>query len=108
MTALFVILMWVPFRAENIGHAMKIYQRLFAFEGGLSAAPVWILAGLCCMALFMLVKLIERRRSNVPLDGSAPLLVRGTFLGTLGLTLLIGFTLVLMYSGDNPFIYFQF
>ncbi len=108
LTALFTALMWVPFRAESLDHAMKIYQRLFAFDAGLSAIPVWVLAGLGCMAAFMLVKLSARRDTGAPLDGSAPVLARGTFAGTLCLTLLIGFTLVLMYTGENPFIYFQF
>ena len=32
----------------------------------------------------------------------------GTFSGAFAMTLLVGLTLVLMYTGGNPFIYFQF
>ena len=107
-TALFAILMWVPFRAENLGHALRIYRRLFAFAPGVRDLSAWTLAGLACMAAFLLVKLALHQRTGAPVDGAFPALRRGSFLGTLALTLLAGFALALMYTGENPFIYFQF
>ena len=108
LTALFVGLMWVPFRAENLAHALRVYRQLFSAATGVAAVPVWVLVGLGCAIAFVAVKVLESKRAGQPLDGSAFILRRGTFLGTLGLTLLIGFALVLMYTGENPFIYFQF
>lgn len=108
LTALFVTLMWVPFRATNLAHALLIYRRLFTWSTGVFAIPAWVVVGLACMAAFQAIKRIECRRSGAALDGSFPVLRRGSFAGTLVLTLLIGFTLVLMYTGENPFIYFQF
>ena len=108
LTALFAALMWVPFRAESLGHALAIYRRLFVWGEGAWALPVWTLAGRACMLLFTGWRALRHARTGAALDGSAPALCRGSFLGTLGLTLLAGFALVLMYTGENPFIYFQF
>ena len=48
------------------------------------------------------------RREGHPVDEHPPMLKYGSFWGTLGLTLLAGFAVLLMYTGDSPFIYFQF
>ena len=108
LTAGFVMLLWVPFRAESLGHALLIYRRLFAGAPGVNVASAWVIAGLACMAAFMLYKLLLRRFTGAALDGAAPALRRGSFLGTLALTLMIALALALMYTGENPFIYFQF
>ena len=42
------------------------------------------------------------------MHGDAPVFRLGSFWGAFAFTLLAGFVLVLMYTGDNPFIYFQF
>ena len=107
LTAFFAAAMWVPFRAENLSHALKIYRKLLVWTPGVHALGVWVVVGAAAMAAFMLYKLWKRRPGE-PLEGSAPALLQGSFFGTLALTLLIGLTLVLMYTGDNPFIYFQF
>ena len=108
LTALFVGLMWIPFRAESLAHAGHILRRLFAFAPGLHNPSVWTLAGLAFLGLRALRYAALERRAGHAIDERAPMLAWGTFSGTLGLTLLIGFTLVLMYTGDSPFIYFQF
>ena len=65
-------------------------------------------AALACSAGFTLWKAIRRARTGAEMDGAAPTLKRGSYFGTLALLLMFGFALVLMYTGDNPFIYFQF
>ncbi len=108
LTDIFVCLLWVPFRAKSLGHAVLVWRRLFAFAPGLSTVPVWTLAGLVAALGFVLLRAVRCRATGEAMDGSAPRLVCGTFLGTLGLTLMLGFALVLMYTGESPFIYFQF
>ena len=60
------------------------------------------------LALATLWCMRYRRSADGSVQGALPLFRLGTFAGTLGFALLAGFTLILMYTGENPFIYFQF
>ena len=48
------------------------------------------------------------RDENGVAHGMTPAFRLNTYSGALAFTLLAGFCLILMYTGDNPFIYFQF
>ena len=48
------------------------------------------------------------RDENGTVHGRMPVFRLNTYFGALAFTLLAGFCLILMYTGDNPFIYFQF
>ena len=102
LTSLFVALTWVLFRAETFAQAGAVYRRAFGAFSGVGQRPVWLLAS----ALFLLARLVVLGR--VGAEREARLLPRGTFAGTLGFVLLTGLTLILMYTGASPFIYFQF
>ena len=108
LTDLFVALTWVLFRSETFAQAAAVCRRLFAGAPGVRQTPVWLIAALTCSAGFALWKGIRRARTGAEMDGAAPMLKRGSYFGTLALLLMFGFALVLMYTGDNPFIYFQF
>lgn len=108
LTTAFACLMWVPFRASGLRHAAQIWRRLFAFAPGVGQLSSWTLLALAFLAVRAAVYAVEAKRTGAPVDERAPMLRYGTFAGTLGLSLLAGFTVILMYTGENPFIYFQF
>ena len=108
LTAAFVCLMWVFFRARNFTHAAQIFRQLFAFAPGVRQLSSWTLVAMAFLAARAARCALRARREGCPADERAPVLRYGTFSGTLGLMLLAGFTLLLMYTGDSPFIYFQF
>ena len=65
------------------------------------AAPVLLALGTLWCAKF-------GRDSKGVVHGVLPQFKAGTFTGPLGFSLLVGFVLITMYTGESPFIYFQF
>ena len=108
LTAAFVCLMWVFFRARSFEHAALIFRRLFAFAPGANNPSAWTLLAMAFLAARAVRFAVLARREGHPVDEHPPMLKYGSFWGTLGLTLLAGLAVLLMYTGDSPFIYFQF
>lgn len=108
LTVVFAALMWVPFRANDLGHALRVYRRLFAFAPGVGQLSSWTVIALLLLAARAIAYAVREKKTGAPVDEHAPVLKYGAFSGTLALTLLAGLTVILMYTGENPFIYFQF
>lgn len=102
-TFLFVCLCWIPFRAASFGATLQILGRLFAWSAGVRQIYVWsLVAAGAALAATAYCRLRQGGRSDLPVFDPT------TFRGAFGLTMLAGLTLILMYTGSNPFIYFQF
>lgn len=108
LTALYAMLLWVPFRAQSIDHALMVYRKLFFWTPGVVDISSWTLVALAVLTVATLWCALRCRDEAGRIHGRTPALRLGTFGGTLAFTLLAGMALVLMYTGENPFIYFQF
>lgn len=104
-TQLFVLLSWIPFRLNEVGEALEV---LSAFAGirESTAAPrigsAWILLILPVLADTFALAALDRKRTEAPEDGAAPLACY-VILGAL-----FAVALVLIPIQTEPFIYFQF
>ena len=107
-TFIFVCLCWVPFRAADFATSAAIYSRLFIWSGGVSQAFTWAIAVPLLTGLATLWCARFHRDETGAIHGEMPIFNLRTYRGALAFTLLVGFCLILMYTGDNPFIYFQF
>ena len=107
-TFIFVCLCWVPFRASDFATSAAIYGKLFIWSGGITQLFTWALAVPVLTGLATLWCAHFHRDERGSIHGEMPIFNLNTFSGVLLFTLLIGICLILMYTGDNPFIYFQF
>ena len=107
-TFVFVALCWIPFRAENVAQAMGVFHKLLFWSPGVSHPYTWALAAPLLMLLATLWCVRYCRDENGVVHGEMPIFRLDTFFGMLGFVLLVGFCFILMYTGANPFIYFQF
>ena len=80
----------------------------FMYERAVEVPNAFIGFALAFLAVRAIVYAVEAQKTGAPVDEHAPVLKYGAFSGTLGLTLLAGLAIILMYTGENPFIYFQF
>ena len=60
------------------------------------------------MALATLAAVLRSRKQGGPVEGFYPQVKLNTIPGLLVFFLFVGLTLGLAYTGENPFIYFQF
>ena len=107
-TFVFVCLCWVFFRAETMATALQVLGKLFIWTDGISHMYTWALAAPVLLLFATLWCMRYGRDASGMVHGVLPKFRAGTFLGTLGFALLAGFTLITMYTGESPFIYFQF
>lgn len=108
LTFVFVNLCWVFFRASGVDQALAVFEKLFVWSGGVHHMYVWALVTPVLLLLATLWCMRFSRDAQGVVHGRLPRFRLGTFWGTLGFALLVGFSLILMYTGENPFIYFQF
>ena len=107
-TFCFVSLCWVFFRAGDFATAMKVFRAIFTWQQGLVHISSWALFGLGCLALGELAAIIRSRKRGLPAEGFYPLVRLDTISGLTVFFVFTGLTLGLAYTGENPFIYFQF
>ena len=107
-TFVFVCLCWVPFRAADFETCRVIYAKLFSWSAGIEQAFTWALAVPVLTLIGTVYCALKHRDANGEVHGEMPVFRLSTFSGALAFTLLAGLCFILMYTGDNPFIYFQF
>ena len=107
-TFLFVCFCWVFFRAESIDVAFTVLQRLVLWSDGVHQVYTWTVFALVVHVLSIAWCALKHRDENGVIHAQPPMLDLTTFKGVFLFTLLVGFTFILMYTGESPFIYFQF
>ena len=107
-TFVFVALCWIPFRAESVAQAMGIFRKLIFWSAGVSHPYTWALAAPVLLLAATLWCVFRCRDKSGVVHGELPVFRLDTFWGMLAFVLLVGFCFILMYTGANPFIYFQF
>lgn len=107
-TFCFVSLCWVFFRAGDFATAMRVFQAIFTWQQGVIHLSSWAILGLSCVALATLAAVLRSKKLGGPIDGFYPRVKLSTIPGLLVFFLFVGLTLGLAYTGENPFIYFQF
>ena len=108
LTFAFTCLGWVFFRAQTPGAALAVLEKLFVWSDGVVHVYSWSLAALALMLLATLWCVCFRRDGQGVVHGAQPEFDFNSFTGCLAFFLLAGFVLIMMYTGENPFIYFQF
>ena len=108
LTFTWVSLCLVVFRADSIGKAFRIIADIFTLHKGLTFISFWAVVALALTALCSLAAVLRSRRMSAPLDGYYPTVDLTRFGGLTLFFAFVGLTLAVAYTGQSPFIYFQF
>ena len=98
----------VFFRSGTFATALAVFRAICPWQQGVVHLSSWAILGLGCVALATLAAALRRRKLGGPIDGFYPQVKLNTIPGLLVFFLFVGLTLGLAYTGENPFIYFQF
>lgn len=98
----------VFFRSGDFRTALDIIAAVFTWQQGVMHLSSWALLGLGCMTVATLAAWIRSRKLGIAIEGYYPQLKLNTVPGLLVFFLFVGLTMGLAYTGENPFIYFQF
>ena len=108
LTFSFVSFCFIFFRAESIGAALGIVAGIFTLRPGLHFVSFWAVTALVLTGLCSLAAIVRSRKNGTAVEGFYPLVDLGSFRGLTLFFLFVGLTLALGYTGQSPFIYFQF
>ena len=98
----------IIFCAQDIGTALQYIGYIFTLHRGIRFVSFWGIFGLVLVWGAHLVACAHSRRLGIRPTGYYPLVSLGSFTGLLAFFLFLGITVALAYTGQSPFIYFQF
>ena len=99
---------FVFFRASSIGTALSMLSGIFTMRPGVTHISFWAVISLLLVGLASLAAVLRSRKTGGIPDGYYPLQDLGSIRGLTLFFTFLGLTLLLGYTGQSPFIYFQF
>ena len=102
-TFIFVSLLWVLFRADNISAALLIYHRLFLLSDGLNQPYFWSFINIAIFVVSIVIVIIFNKG-----EGFYPILNLRKIPHLTLFFVFLGLLLCLCYTGGSPFIYGAF
>jgi len=108
-TFLFVSFLWIFFRADTFSKAWQIIKGIFTLQHGIVQPFFWTFIALAVVLIATLVAVFRAKKQNAEMiNGFYPML-RLNKLSTLTLFFVVcGLIVALAFTGEHPFVYFQF
>ena len=107
-TASFTCLCFMVFRADSIGKAMEYFHAMITWQQGVTHISFWAVTAIVLTLIASAAAIIKSRREGGPVQGYYPTVDLGSIKGLVIFFCFVGLTLGLAYTGETPFIYFQF
>lgn len=109
LTMIFVLIGWVMFRAENVGHAFGMYVGMFGLNG-LAMTPEMILLArpteMICLILGLILSVHPFWLGRVQMPSGSTLWAASA--GVRSIALFACCAVIIQARGEAPFLYFQF
>ena len=107
-TFLFISFTWIFFRADSFATAWIIIQRIFTLQNGIRQPYMWSFAALAALTAGTIAAAIRAKKTGTETNGYYPILNLDSIVGLTLFFIEIGLILGLAFTGENPFVYFQF
>ena len=109
ITFCFISFTWIFFRSDTFEQAWTFIKGIITLQNGIRQPFVWSFAAvvilLVCTAAAVLK---DKRRDLSKISGYYPTVDLTTVFGLTAFFVAVGLVLSLAYTGENPFVYFQF
>ncbi len=107
-TASFASLCFMVFRADSISSAIDYFIAMVTWQQGITHISFWAVTAIVLTLAASLCAIIKSRRNGSSFQGYYPTVALDRVWGLAIFFIFIGLTLGLAYTGESPFIYFQF
>ena len=108
ITFLFISFTWIFFRSESFEVAGSVIKGIFTLQDGIRQPFAWSFIALVILLICTIVADVKSRKSNADIEGFYPILNLNKVIGLTIFFVEIGLIVGLAYTGQNPFVYFQF
>lgn len=108
-TFLFVSFTWIFFRADSFSLAWDVIKGIFTLQEGVVQPFFWTFVGLAVLIVGTAAAIIRSHKNkDKEIGGFYPLVKLDTVFGLLVFFLACGLVIGLAFTGESPFVYFQF
>lgn len=108
-TFLFVSFCWIFFRAENFSTAWQIINGIFSLQDGIVQMFAWSAISISILVIATIVAIFYSHKNNKQeITGFVPILNLNTVHGLVLFFFISGLVVCLAFTGESPFVYFQF
>ena len=109
LTFSFVSFMWIFFRADNFAIAWDVIRGIVTFQDGVVQPFSWSFVAIAVVGIASAVAIYRsQKRTECEINGFYPMFKLNTVKGLTILFIEIGLILCLGFTGEHPFVYFQF
>ena len=107
-TFLFITFTWIFFRAESFTTAWIFIKGICTFQDGIRQPFSWSFLAIIILGISTIVAGIYAKKNQTEIRGYYPILDLNSVMGLTIFFVEIGLILGLAFTGENPFVYFQF
>ena len=105
----FISFTWIFFRAENFSDAWLIIRRVLTLQDGIRHPFFWTFAALAILVISEIIAVLRAVREKLDdVTGFTPIMNLNTLNGLTVFFLFVHLILGLAFTGESPFVYFQF
>ncbi len=109
LTFTFISFTWIFFRADNFSIAWDIIKGIFTLQQGVSQPYFWSFVAIIVLVIFTICAIIKSHKNNEKeIKGYYPIVNLNTISGLTTFFTVLGLILGLAFTGEQPFVYFQF
>ncbi|MBQ6595248.1 MAG: MBOAT family protein, partial [Clostridia bacterium] len=107
-TFLFITFTWIFFRADSFPVAWSVLKGIFTLQNGIRQPFAWSFVALIALIVGTVAAKKNAQETNPEISGYYPILNLESVWGLTIFFVELGLILALAYTGENPFVYFQF
>ena len=108
-TFCFISFTWIFFRANSFASALAMIKGIVTLQNGVHQPFSWSFFAIAVLLVFTVGAILKSRATDIAqTDGYYPLLNLNSIAGLTAFFFVAGLILALAYTGNNPFVYFQF
>lgn len=109
MTFSFITFTWIFFRADTFETAWMVIEGIFTLQEGIVQPFSWSFVNLITLAVCTLAAVVKSKKTGAKvIDGYYPTVNLERIPGLTAFFVFCGLILCLAFSGEHPFVYFQF
>lgn len=108
-TFLFVSFTWIFFRAENFSKAWQVITGIITLQEGIFQPFFWSFVAIIIVCIATIIAIVHsKKKGEREVSAFYPLVKLNTISGLTVFFVICGLTLCLAFTGEHPFVYFQF
>lgn len=107
-TYCFISFTWIFFRADTFETAWDVIKGIFTLQEGIIQNYMWSYISIIFMVVATVFAAIKSKRIGTAINGYYPVVSLNSFWGLVVFFIACGMMIALAFTGEAPFVYFQF